>query len=187
MRRILPGLLASMLLAGCMSTTPLFNGENLQGWWTTGDAQWQAGNGQIVARGDGDGYIASDSSYGDFLLSLEFWVDATTNSGVYIRCRDRARIHPETCYEINIWDDHPQPDARTGSIVFKVMPPLAQVLTVGRWNRYEIVARGARIEARVNGVLTAVLEDADERAGFIALQHAETGTVKFRNIQLTPL
>ena len=67
------------------------------------------------------------------------------------------------------------------------MARLSRVTTVGRWNDISVVADGKRIEVTVNGQLTARLDDADTRAGFIALQHWETGTVKFRNLTLTPL
>jgi hypothetical protein len=140
-------------------------------------------DGEIVGSG-GDGFLLSEGLYDDFRLSLEFRVDATTNSGIFIRCRDRQRVHPETCYELNIWDQHPQQEARTGAIVLWHMPPLAQVNTLGRWNSYEVVARGPQLEVRVNGVLTARLEDADSTAGFIALQRWGEGTVRFRRIEL---
>jgi hypothetical protein len=140
-----------------------------------------------VAAGAGDGFLASETVYGDFRLRVEFWVDATVNSGIFIRCRDRSRIHPETCYELNIWDQHPQQEARTGAVVMHVMPPLAKVETAGRWNTYEVTAQGAAIEVRVNGVITAVLDNADPMAGFIALQHWGDGTVKFRRLELNAL
>ncbi len=165
----------------------LFDGESLRGWQVQGEADWQAQDGVISAGGEGDGFLHSESEFGDFRLSLEFWVEATVNSGVFIRCRDRARIHPATCYELNIWDEHPRQEARTGAIVFKSMPPLARVDTVGRWNTLEVEARGPVIELTVNGKKTAELRDADPTPGFIALQRWESGQVKFRNIELMTL
>lgn len=164
---------------------PLFDGRSLAGWKSTGEASWTVSDGSIVATGAGQGYLYTEAEFADFELSVDFWVDATTNSGIYIRCRDRLKIHPDTCYELNIWDEHPQQEARTGAIVFKAMPPLAKVDTVNRWNTYEVTAKAGTLTVRVNGVLTATLEDADPSAGFIALQHWESGTVKFRNLQLT--
>jgi hypothetical protein len=67
------------------------------------------------------------------------------------------------------------------------MPPLVQVDTVGHWNRYEVRASGPKIIVTVNGEITAVLDDADSAPGFIALQHFQTGIVKFRNISLQVL
>ena len=183
MMRLLTGLLLCLFLWGCAATSSLFDGRSLAGWQPSGDSQWRVRDGEIVASG-GDGFLLSDGLYGDFRLSLEFRVDASTNSGVFIRCRDRQRVHPETCYELNIWDQHPRQEARTGAIVLWHMPPLAHVDTLGRWNSYEVIARGPELEVRVNGVLTARLEDADTTAGFIALQRWGEGTARFRRIEL---
>lgn len=170
-----------------MAVLALFDGHSLAGWSVAGDAHWSVADSAIVAEGGGDGFLLSKDVYGDFYLSLEFWVDETTNSGIFIRCQDRQRIHPDTCYELNIWDQHPRQEARTGAIVFKFMPPLVQVDTVAHWNRYEVRASGPKIIVTVNGEITAVLDDADSAPGFIALQHWQTGTVKFRNISLQVL
>ena len=170
-------------LGGCASST-LFDGTSLAGWRTSGDASWSVVEGNITASGSGDGYLYSEAEYGNFELSAEFWVDASTNSGIFIRCNDRSNIHPDTCFELNIWDRHPQQEARTGAIVFRVMPPLAHVDTVDRWNTYEVAARGGSLVVRVNGEITATMDDADASPGFIALQHFGQGTVMFRNIQL---
>lgn len=168
-------------------TVALFDGEGLAGWRAQGEIPWSVSEQTIVASGRGDGFLVSTANYADFHLVVEFWVDATTNSGVFIRCRDRARIHPETCYELNIWDDHPQQEARTGAIVMRSMPPLATVETAGRWNTLDVMANGPVIEVKVNGVITARLDDADTAEGFIALQHWAEGTVKFRRIELSAL
>ena len=162
----------------------LFEGHSLAGWTETGELRWRVEQGAVVAAGAGEGFLLSTGEYADFTLSLEFWVDATTNSGVFIRCADRERIHPDFCYELNIWDHHPRQEARTGAIVFRAMPPLAQVNTVGRWSRLQVTAQGPNIELSINGEVTARLNDADIASGFIALQHAEHGVVKFRNIEL---
>lgn len=165
----------------------LFDGASLAGWSTQGDSAWQVQQGVIEASGRGDGFLVSDGEFRDFRLTLDFWVDRSTNSGVFIRCGDRGRIHPDTCYELNIWDKHPRQEARTGAIVFRAMPPLAQVQTIDRWNTLDVVARGREVELRINGRLTARLDDAELESGFIALQHWETGVVKFRNIVITLL
>ncbi len=186
MRRLLPLALLLVSISACAGPQHLFNGIDLSGWESQGDVAWQVEGQAIVASGSGDGFLASRAAFGDFYLRVEFWVDATTNSGVFVRCRERTRIHPETCYELNIWDQHPKQEARTGAIVFVHMPPLAQVETVGRWNVLEVTARGAFLEVKINGTVTAVLEDANPTPGFIALQHWGTGTVKFRSVEISP-
>lgn len=171
-------------LSACTQTTALFDGRSLARWQESGDAYWSVNDGSIESSGTGNGYLSTVEEYSDFELSAEFWVDATTNSGIFIRCKDRSNIHPDTCYELNIWDEHPKQDARTGAIVFKIMPPLEQVHTIGHWNLYEVSAKGGVLIVKVNGQTTARMENADPTPGFIALQHYEVGTVKFRNIEI---
>lgn len=183
------------LVAGLFCVSPLaqaeplalFDGHSLDGWRVEGAGQWSVIDGVIVAAGSDDGFLVSEREFGDFHLLAEFWVDATTNSGIFIRCKDRSRIHPETCYELNIYDEHPQQEARTGSIVMHAMPPMARVHTVGQWNTLEAMAKGAVIEVKINGITTAVLESADSTSGFVALQHWADGTVKYRKLELNAL
>lgn len=137
--------------------------------------------------GGPDGMLATLESFANFRLRLEFNPDTQVNSGVFIRCQDRTDITPFTCYEINIWDRHPNQSFRTGAIVMRAYPPLAQVDTIGQWNRLEITARGSEISVLVNGVLTAELEDNAQASGFIALQREEGGEIGFRHISIESL
>lgn len=162
----------------------LFDGETLAGWKPVGNASWRVVDGVIEAQGMGEGYLVTETPYTNYRLTLEFWVDATTNSGVFVGCPGLVEPNPKDCYEINIWDNHPTPPARTGSIVFEVMPPLAHKDTIGRWNTYEITNINSSLEVRLNGTVTAVLGNARTEAGHIALQHAESGTVRFRKLRL---
>lgn len=189
----------AVLVAGCATppmldeaeisaqTRSLFDGETLDGWQVTGDANWSVVDGVIEAGSGGDGFLVSEREYLNFHLILEFWVDEDTNSGVFVRCSNSEVIHASTCYEANIWDNHPQQEARSGAIVFKAMPPLNHVDTVGRWNTYKIAADGQRMLIQLNGVDTAFLTTAERRAGVIALQRWRDGTVRFRNITIREL
>ena len=154
-------------------------------WTPVGGANWHVAGTEISASTDGNaGYLVSQEAFGDFSLHLEFRPDASVNSGVFLRCQDREAITPINCYEINIWDAHPNQDFRTGAIVTRAFPPLAKVDTAGKWNRFEIRAVGGKISVLLNGVKTAELEDDSLDKGFIALQCAATGSVEFRNISL---
>ena len=77
--------LGSLVYADSVS---LINGENLDGWQSVGDIEWFVEDGAAVASGPGDGFLRSEAGYGDFYLRVEFWVDETTNSGIFIRCKD---------------------------------------------------------------------------------------------------
>ena len=86
----------------------LFNGETLAGWRQVGEAEWHVINGVIEASGEKEGYLVTEKPFAGYRLSLEFWIDETTNSGVFIGCPTQLLFNPEVCYEINIWDKHPK-------------------------------------------------------------------------------
>ena len=188
-RRHLGGMLwAALVLAapGCVSgpgAATVFDASSLSGWREIGNAGWRLDSGDLVAdAGGGDTLLVTRAEFGDFVLTLRFHIGAETNSGVFVRCSDSERITPFSCYEINIWDSYPRQEFRTGAIVNEVFPPLARVDTVGKWNTLRIEAYGGTVRVSVNGVTTAVLEDAERRSGFIALQRFGNGAVRFADL-----
>jgi hypothetical protein len=119
----------------------LFDGKSLDHWNKIGDANWRIEDGAVVAD-KGNGFLVSKTTYGDFQLRAEFWVDDDANSGIFIRCTDPEKVTGNNAYEVNIWDRRPDPSYGTGAIVnvAKVSPmPKA----AGKWNVYEIVAKGS--------------------------------------------
>ena len=192
-------LLATFTAFGCSSppSSPsdagwitLFDGSSLDSWNRTGNANWRIEDGLIVAD-KGDGLLVSKKTYTDFQIRAEFWVDYNANSGIYIRGTDPNKVASATAYEVNIFDKRPDPTYGTGAIVnvAKVVPmPKAG----GKWNVYEITARGDRLTVVLNGVQTADVRDGKHPSGVIALQHGadgvgNTGVVKFRKVQIKPL
>jgi hypothetical protein len=131
-------------------------------------------------------YLVSKQSFKDFELRAEFWVSDDANSGIYFRCTDPAQISGKTAYEANIFDTRPDPTYGTGAI-----PDIAKAATVlktgGKWNTYEVTAKGPKFTLVLNGVKTVDgAEDAKFPAGPVALQFGK-GTVKFRKIEIKPL
>jgi hypothetical protein len=160
---------------------------DLESWRSLGAASWRHDTDGVAAGpSDRTGFLVSPEKHGDFVLSVEFWIDAQTNSGVFIRCgavEMPEQLNPFDCYEVNIFDQHPQQENRTGAVVF-VVPPDARVDTTGRWNRLEIRAQGQNIEIRVNGTRTATLDDARTGPGPVALQYGGSGIVRFRSLRI---
>ena len=179
-----------LLLAGCAGSAPVDYTVELSTLNVVGAPIWKYEDGEVLAGPSRQtSFLVSPVTYGDFHLSVEFRVDDDTNSGVFIRCAPIAAVddaNPNACYEINIWDNHPNPDFRTGSIV-TLQTALADVTTLRRWNRYDIVARGARIDVTLNGVTVASLDDSRSLAGRVALQYAGNGRMRFRNLEIVPL
>lgn len=64
-----------------------------------------------------------------------------------------------------------------------------QVVRVGDWNEYEILAQENRIQLKLDGAVTIDTTDDKAASGSIALQlHAgDPMQVEFRNIKLKPL
>src|SRR5688572_20829947 len=67
------------------------NTQNLNNWDRTGDANWRIVNGVLEAT-MGGGHLVTKNEYTNFEIRAEFWVDADANSGLFIRCSDRAMI-----------------------------------------------------------------------------------------------
>ncbi len=164
--------------------TTLFDGTNLDGWRQLGDANWEIADGAVQAD-SGSGFLVSQSSYDDFHLKLEFWVDPDANSGIFIRCADPDEVTDTNSYEVNIFDKRPNQDYRTGGIV-NVAKPTSVIDSGNRWNTYEIVAHGPRLRVTLNGTITVDIEDRKFSRGPFALQYG-AGTVRFKNVQIRPL
>jgi uncharacterized protein YceK len=161
----------------------LFDGSSLDGWGRVGDANWQIVDGAMQAD-MGTGFVLTNGVYDDFDLELEFWDTPDTNSGVFIRCANPGQIGAATCYEINIFDQRPDPAFRTGAIV-GIAKPLVMLDTANRWNTYQIAAHGKHMLVKLNGQVTVDTEDDKFAAGPIALQYA-AGRVMFRNVRIRP-
>ena len=146
----------------------LFDGTNLNSFNVVGSANWKLADGNVEAT-SGSGFLVTKETYSDFEIRVEFWVDEGANSGVYMRCQDAAKITDMTCYEANIFDKRPDQSGRTGAIVH-VAKPIAVVDAGGKWNTYEITAKGPQLTVRLNGTVTSQAEDAKFTSGPIALQ-----------------
>ena len=159
----------------------LFDGSSLAGWTQVGDANWQLMDGAVAAD-SGTGFLLTTESYADFDLDLEFWVTPDANSGVFIRCANPSEIGAATCYEVNIFDQRPDPSYRTGAIV-EVASPRVMIETGDRWNHYEISAQGSHLVVKLNGQTTVDTNDDKLAAGPFALQYG-AGRVMFRNVRI---
>ena len=164
----------------------------LDNWNRIGDANWRAEGGAILADKGKGGYLVSKNSYRDFQIRAEFWADHTTNSGIFIRCTDPGKVGAVSAYEVNIYDQRPEPDYGTGAIVnFAKVSPMPKA--GGKWNTYEITAKGSQLTVVLNGVQTVSVQDSKFAQGPFALQFgngpkdAPGGVIKWRKVQIKPL
>jgi hypothetical protein len=176
------------MLPGGGWTTLLDGTKGMENWERVGDANWREVEGVIQAdkrAGKDPGFLVSRNNYSDFQLRVEFWASDDANSGIFMRCADRTKITDKSCYEANIFDQRPDPTYGTGAIVhlapIKDMPKAG-----GKWNVYDITARGPKLRVSLNGRQTVELEHGQFKSGPIALQYG-SGVVKFRKVQIRPL
>ncbi|MFK7934108.1 MAG: DUF1080 domain-containing protein [Saprospiraceae bacterium] len=175
-------LFALLLIVSCQPARVIFQ-ENPQDWKAYGDANWNYSDNELIGTiTDGAGFVITQQPYQNFSLELEFKPDSTINSGVFIRCQ-KQDINPTDCYELNIWDLHPDQDSRTGAIVTKTKP-LAYVETLNQWNTYKIEAKNDHLQVWVNGVKTADAMDDSLSGGYIGLQASGTGEIRFRKVKI---
>lgn len=164
----------------------LFDGNTTFGWKARGDAKWQVAEGEIQCSEGGAGMLATTSTFADYELKAEVWIDAKANSGIMLRApvEQETAISPTNAYEANIYDAHKE--WPSGSI--NGIKKGRAVKTVGKWSKYEVTANGDHLVIKINGTKTLDIKDAKYRKGVVAMQYyGQGGTVKFRNIKLKPL
>ncbi len=162
---------------------PLFDGKTFNGWnFKGGKAEYRIENGEIVgisAPKTPNSFLCTDKLYGDFILELEFKVDANLNSGIQFRSNSlpdykNGQVHG---YQSEIdpsdrgWTAGIYEEGRRGWLNDLSSNDAARfAFKQGDWNRVRIEAIGDRLRTFLNGVPAADLKDAMTPKGFIALQ-----------------
>ena len=166
----------------------LLDDKNMGDWDRAGETNWRQEDGAVVAdkrTSESPAFLISKEPYKDFELYAEFWASDDTNSGIFIRCNDAMNISDHTCYEVNIFDQRPDPTYGTGGIVnFVEVDPMPKA--GGKWNTFEITAKGRDMLVVLNGQQTAELHNGLFTEGPFALQHG-AGVIKFRKVAVKPL
>lgn len=215
--------LATVALAADSSPTiSLFNGKDLTGWKTVGTKktnQWQIGKaaldpsdpGKLVKAGPGDELIspekgvnlATEASFRDCRLELEFMLAKHSNSGVKMM----------NIYEIQLLDSYGKavPDKGDCGAVYKESAPkLNACKPAGEWESLVIEFRAPRFDDSGKKLSNACFEkvtmngqviqekvelEHGTNVGTNRIEHAlgpvylqgDHGPVAFRHFKLTPL
>ncbi len=190
-------LIVALIVGGCGHYLPshgwvtLIDGNSgMEHWNATGsNANWRAEDGAIQAdksTSKGSSVLVSKKSFKDFELYVEFWAGHDTNSGVYIRVMNPTNVSTSTgAYEVQIWDNNPNPAYGTGSLVnVAAVNPIYKA--GGRWNTYEIHAKGPEITVKLNGVVTVSARDSRFREGRLGIQY-NGGPIKVRKLLVREL
>ena len=191
-------LVVAFAVAGCAGQpggsgwVNLIDGDKgLENFNRVGDANWRAEGGAIVADKGKGGHLVTKNSYKDFVIRAEFWAATNTHSGIFIRATDPNKIGSVSAYEVNIYDQRPDPIYGTGGIVgvasVNPMPKAG-----GKWNVMEITARGPELTVVLNGAVTAHARDTKFPQGPFSLQFGNNGKepggpIKWRRVDVKPL
>lgn len=181
---------------GCSQRTiPLLNKKDLSGWKINGTEKWYVQDGELICESGPNkkyGYLSTEKSYKNFILSLEFKQESNGNSGVFIRSGIKG-------IKISGWQvEIAPPGLFTGGIYESygrewLIQPKAEdeTLKFGEWNKMTIEARNDEITTHLNGKKMVYLQDEKigKGNGVIALQiHEGGGTkIRFRNIRIREL
>ncbi len=176
--------------------TRLFNGEDLTGWTIHGTEKWYVEDGNLICESGPDaeyGYLATDKSYKDIDLTLEFKQEADGNCGVFFRSSLKGT-------KISGWQTEVAPPGNdTGGIyesygrewLIKPDPEKDKALKMGEWNTMRIQVIGGKVTTWLNGLKMIELDDAliGQAEGQIALQIHSGGGIKvrWRNLSLREL
>ena len=206
--------------AGAAAFEPLFDGATLDGWKSDVDA-WSIEDGVLVGRTTEGSDAAEAGSYlvldrelpDDFELRFDVKLDGENNSGVQYRSRTTKKglmagyqidIHPKTQYQGALYETRGRKvlaeqgrriaiDAAGESRDLEGATPPPLDFGTDRWRTYTVLARGNRIEHRIDGTVTCIVEDdgsSDRTRGrtlALQLHRGEPYEVRFRNLVVRPL
>jgi len=177
---------------------PLFNGKDLTGW--EGDKNlWSAKDGMIVGKSPGlkrNDFLATEQSYGDFVLKLTFRLIGAdgSNSGVQFRS-ERIPGHEMRGYQADIGQNYwgcLYDESRRNKVLVQGSEKAVKGLHKSGWNEYILRVIGNKIVLTLNGVKSVeyLEEDASiARDGKIALQIHAGGPmeIQFKDLWIQPL
>jgi hypothetical protein len=184
---LLLALAISSTISFAQKKTKLFNGKDLTGWRIHGTEKWYVEKGELVCESGPDkgyGYLATEKSYKNFELSVQFKQGANGNSGVFFL----STIAPGST-KISGWQvEVAPPNHDTGGIyesygrgwLIQIPDDKEGFLKFGEWNTLKIRAEGARVQTWLNGNMMVDLTDEKIGAanGSIALQIHDGGGIK---------
>ncbi len=145
-----------------------------------GGSHWEVVDGLLMACGEPTGYLTSDQSFKNFVLSIEFRCAEDTNSGVFVRSPQESGG-----YEVQIWKQQPA-GFNTGAIVGTGKTARDYAFKPNQWNHFQITADGDRLIVALNGETTLDVRDARFPEGHLRLQYQQF-PIEFRNIKIRPL
>ncbi len=210
MKNTVWGILALVLIASATTAlaaddgfVSLYDGKSLDGWTQrNGKATYQVEDGTIVgrtAKNSPNSFLCTKKAYCDFDLLFEVKVDPGLNSGVQVRSRsskdyNKQRVHgPQVEIECAPGESGYIYGEATGRGWLSPNQDKKDGYKNDQWNKFRVLATGARIQTWINGAAVEDLTDeASSKCGFIGLQVHGVGNggpfeVRWRNIKIKDL
>ena len=172
----------------------LFNGKDLTGWETSGDAKWVVENGLLIGTqgpNNAPGDLFTKDTYKDFLVTVTYRVEWPCNSGLWFRYQS-----PKKAYQADILE-YKKPECYSGTLycpgkMFLAMNEDKTLVNREGWNTIKVHAQGDHIQIWINGHQVADVHDDTTDSGKIGFQihpGAEFGPMKIvvRELLLKPL
>ena len=186
--------------------TAIFDGKTLDGWTQrNGTATYTVENGTIVGttkKGSPNSFLCSNKLYDNFELIFEVKVHNNLNSGVQIRSQTKEgpkgrgngpQVEIEASGPKGAESGYIYGEAAGGWMTPGDKRKPHKHFKDGEWNKYRILAEGARIQTWINGTqISDLVDEAKLKShpkGFIGLQVHGVGNrgpfdVAWRNIKI---
>jgi len=201
----------ALFLAQSSSWSPLFNGENLDGWTiVNGDkTTWVAQDNMIVTTGKPTGVMRTNKMYENFVLELDWrhlvangnaglfvWSDPVPAVGVpftrsiEVQIMDGKELDWYTTHGdiFSIWGAKMTPDDPhpMGDHIERCLPSERRSKPAPQWNHYVVTCIDGQINLSVNGAFVSGATDVTPRKGYICLE-AEGTPAQFKNFRIMEL
>ena len=206
-------LIWTLALACCISShasfTPLFNGENLDGWVIVNGAKstWTVRDDMIVCSGKPVSVMRTEKMYENFVLELDWrhmvengnaglfvWSDPIPAIGVpftraiEVQIMDGKELDWYTTHGdiFSIWGatmtpDRPHPDGYE-----RCLPSERRSKPAPEWNHYKVICIDGTIKLEVNGKEVSGGTNVTPCKGYICLE-AEGTEAHFKNLRIKVL
>jgi hypothetical protein len=186
--------------------TALFNGTDFEGWsfhlgekGADNNGAMSIREGTVICPGQPRGYLYTDKSYSDYIISYEWAFDRPDdlqvdslfrgNSGclVHIGEKNALGIWPRS---IEVQGQHrraglilPIPRDVKCETTFDLKAYYGAINPVGQWSTMTIDVRGGDMLIRVNGIQVSTVRNSELTSGPIGLQ-SEGAPIRWKNIKL---
>jgi len=150
----------------------LFNGKDLSGWETSGEAKWVVEDGMLIGtqgENNAPGDLFTTETYSDFVASLIYRVEWPCNSGLWFRYQS-----PQKAYQADILE-YKNPECYSGTLycpgkLFLAMNEDKTLVNREGWNAIKVRAEGDHLQVWINGHQVADVHDDSTDSGKLGFQ-----------------